>query len=351
PRRKRWGRFGMEMAYRSNEIRWCHKKKGKLLLCLHGIQAGQAMLMHTLQCWQRQGLADAILFCRQLQCLNSTQQPFFNADSRCETRGGNIHGSLGFRLFNIIPTNLTRCACDALSLECEEAESRCSVQTRTAYRCLMCFPVAISLPDSLSAEFAVSGRPSTCQLDNLGVDEQRAATAAGRMYLRQRKIGMAAAFKICKKEMYGVYDIEYELESKQKRNKLVFVSWGPDNLPIRQRDAHRLLQERSASASCREVHKEMQASELGEITEDCMIETPEPSDDWQICVVACRIVQDYIHVRGAPGERISARRRQLRSAMELDILSEFPVLISHADYGGVQLRDGFLWSIGAVMTG
>uniref|UniRef100_A0A1I8J284 ADF-H domain-containing protein n=2 Tax=Macrostomum lignano TaxID=282301 RepID=A0A1I8J284_9PLAT len=77
--------------------------------------------------------------------------------------------------------------------------------------------------------------------------------------------------------VYGVYDIEYELESKQKRNKLVFVSWGPDNLPIRQRmliassknDLRRKLQG---------VHKEMQASELGEITEDCMIEVCRQGD-------------------------------------------------------------------------
>uniref|UniRef100_A0A1I8FPX6 MT domain-containing protein n=1 Tax=Macrostomum lignano TaxID=282301 RepID=A0A1I8FPX6_9PLAT len=69
--------------------------------------------------------------------------------------------------------------------------------------------------------------------------------------------------------VYGVYDIEYELESKQKRNKLVFVSCGPGQPAHPAADAHRLLQERPASQAAGSSQGDAAPASLGEITEDC----------------------------------------------------------------------------------
>ncbi|PAA71588.1 hypothetical protein BOX15_Mlig031117g1, partial [Macrostomum lignano] len=71
---------------------------------------------------------------------------------------------------------------------------------------------------------------------------------------------------------YAVYDLVFEFEeSKQKRSRLVFVSWGPDGIPIRQK---MLIASSKVELKnkLQGIFKELQASGIDEASEECMLE-------------------------------------------------------------------------------
>jgi len=71
---------------------------------------------------------------------------------------------------------------------------------------------------------------------------------------------------------YAVYDFSYELETSEgKRNKILFVTWSPDDAPVRSKMVYASSKD-ALRRSLNGIGAEVQATDFAEISYDTVLE-------------------------------------------------------------------------------